>query len=139
MKLVRYGAAGKEKPGIVGEDGKIRDLSRIVKDIDGAMLADGGLAKIKKANLNRLKPVPGRPRLTERAGRAAREVAREAAAAFARTPLEVLLGACAAIGFSISIEWRTEENIARLFVAIGIALPLVYAASALALCIGVFF
>jgi len=63
MKLVRYGAAGREKPGIIGEDGKIRDLSRIVKDIDGAMLASGGLAKIKKANLKRMKPVAGKPRL----------------------------------------------------------------------------
>ncbi|MFZ5693698.1 MAG: fumarylacetoacetate hydrolase family protein [Pseudomonadota bacterium] len=63
MKLVRYGPAGREKPGIVDEDGKIRDLSRIVKDIDGAMLAEGGLAKIKKANLARLKVVPGKPRL----------------------------------------------------------------------------
>ena len=51
MKLVRYGAPGREKPGIIDEDGKIRDLSRVVKDIDGAMLASGGLAKIKKANL----------------------------------------------------------------------------------------
>lgn len=63
MKLVRYGAPGREKPGIIGEDGRIRDLSRIVKDIDGAMLASGGLAKIRKANIARLKPVPGRPRL----------------------------------------------------------------------------
>src|SRR5262249_46912823 len=57
MKLVRYGAPGREKPGIIGDDGKIRDLSRVVKDIDGAMLASGGLAKIKKANLKRMKPV----------------------------------------------------------------------------------
>jgi 2-keto-4-pentenoate hydratase/2-oxohepta-3-ene-1,7-dioic acid hydratase in catechol pathway len=63
MKLVRYGAPGKEKPGIVGDDGKIRDLSKIVKDIDGAMLASGGLAKIKKANLKKLKVVSGKPRL----------------------------------------------------------------------------
>lgn len=63
MKLVRYGPAGREKPGIIDKDGKIRDLSRIVPDIDGAMLASGGLAKIKKANLNRLKIVPGKPRL----------------------------------------------------------------------------
>lgn len=63
MKLVRYGAAGREKPGIIGEDGKIRDLSKVVKDIDGAMLASGGLAKIKKLNLARMKPVAGRPRL----------------------------------------------------------------------------
>src|SRR6476619_5306167 len=63
MKLVRYGPVGREKPGIVDSDGKIRDLSRVVPDIDGAMLAAGGLAKIKKANLKRLKVVPGKPRL----------------------------------------------------------------------------
>ena len=63
MKLVRYGAAGREKPGIIDADGKIRDLSRVVPDIDGAMLASGGLAKIKKANLKKLKLVPGKPRL----------------------------------------------------------------------------
>ena len=63
MKLVRYGAPGKEKPGIVDADGKIRDLSKVVKDIDGEMLASGGLAKIKKANIKRLKAVPGKPRL----------------------------------------------------------------------------
>ena len=63
MKLVRYGAAGREKPGIIDEDGKIRDLSRVVKDIDGEMLSSGGLNKIRKANLKRLKTVGGRPRL----------------------------------------------------------------------------
>lgn len=63
MKLVRYGPAGREKPGIVDADGKIRDLSRVVKDIDGEMLASGGLTKIKKTNLKKLKLVPGRPRL----------------------------------------------------------------------------
>jgi len=69
MKLVRYGAAGREKPGIIDSDGKIRDLSRIVSDIDSAMLASGGLAKIKKANLKRLKVVPFKPRLGPCMGR----------------------------------------------------------------------
>ena len=69
MKLVRYGAAGREKPGIIDADGKIRDLSRVVSDIDSAMLASGGLAKIKKANLKRLKVVPGKPRLGPCIGR----------------------------------------------------------------------
>ena len=69
MKLVRYGAPGREKPGIIDADGKIRDLSRIVKDIDGDMLAAGGLAKIKKANLKRLKIVAGKPRLGPCIGR----------------------------------------------------------------------
>jgi len=69
MKLVRYGAPGREKPGIIDADGKIRDLSRIVKDIDGEMLASGGLAKIRKANLKRLKAVAGKPRLGPCIGR----------------------------------------------------------------------
>jgi len=69
MKLVRYGAPGREKPGIIDADGKIRDLSRVVKDIDGEMLASGGLAKIKKANIKRLKPVSGKPRLGPCVGR----------------------------------------------------------------------
>ena len=63
MKLVRYGAPGREKPGIIDADGKIRDLSRIVPDIDGAMLKSGGLTKIRKANIKRLKVVAGKPRL----------------------------------------------------------------------------
>jgi 2-keto-4-pentenoate hydratase/2-oxohepta-3-ene-1,7-dioic acid hydratase in catechol pathway len=63
MKLVRFGAAGREKPGIVDAQGHIRDLSRVVKDIDGAMLEGGGLAKIKKANLAKLPLVKGKPRL----------------------------------------------------------------------------
>ena len=63
MKLVRYGAAGREKPGIVDNEGHIRDLSKMVKDIDGAMLAGGGLAKIKKAKIDRLPMVNGKPRL----------------------------------------------------------------------------
>jgi 2-keto-4-pentenoate hydratase/2-oxohepta-3-ene-1,7-dioic acid hydratase in catechol pathway len=63
MKLVRFGPAGREKPGIVDAQGHIRDLSRVVKDIDGAMLEGGGLAKIKKANLAKLPLVKGKPRL----------------------------------------------------------------------------
>ena len=41
MKLVRYGPAGKEKPGLIDADGKLRDLSKKVKDIDAAALAPG--------------------------------------------------------------------------------------------------
>ena len=39
MKLVRFGAPGREKPGIVDKDGKIRDLSKIVPDIAGETLS----------------------------------------------------------------------------------------------------
>ena len=39
MKLVRYGRPGKEKPGLIDAAGRIRDLSEVVADIDGATLA----------------------------------------------------------------------------------------------------
>ena len=63
MKLVRYGPAGKEKPGLIDADGKLRDLSRKVKDIDGASLAPGELAKLRKLDPKKLPLVKGRPRL----------------------------------------------------------------------------
>ena len=63
MKLVRFGPAGREKPGIVDKQGKIRDLSRIVPDIAGDVLGSAGLAKIKKAKLEKLPLAKGKPRL----------------------------------------------------------------------------
>jgi 2-keto-4-pentenoate hydratase/2-oxohepta-3-ene-1,7-dioic acid hydratase in catechol pathway len=63
MKLVRYGPPGKEKPGLVDADGKLRDLSRKVKDWNGASLAPAELAKIRKLDPKKLPPVKGRPRL----------------------------------------------------------------------------
>ena len=36
MKLVRYGAPGREKPGMIDKEGRIRDLSKVVPDISGA-------------------------------------------------------------------------------------------------------
>jgi 2-keto-4-pentenoate hydratase/2-oxohepta-3-ene-1,7-dioic acid hydratase in catechol pathway len=63
MKLVRFGPAGKEKPGIIDANGKIRDLSKVVPDIDGDALSPAGLAKIKKAKIDKLPLVKGNPRL----------------------------------------------------------------------------
>jgi 2-keto-4-pentenoate hydratase/2-oxohepta-3-ene-1,7-dioic acid hydratase in catechol pathway len=63
MKLVRYGAAGKEKPGILDNNGQIRDLSKVVKDINADALSPSGLAKIRKANIDKLPKVAGKPRL----------------------------------------------------------------------------
>src|ERR1700675_1125183 len=63
MKLVRFGTAGKEKPGIIDKNGKIRDLSKVVKDIDAEALSPSGLAKIKKANIDKLPLVKGNPRI----------------------------------------------------------------------------
>ena len=63
MKLVRYGPAGKEKPGLIDADGKLRDLSRKVKDIDGAALAPAKLAELAKLDPKKLPLVKGKPRL----------------------------------------------------------------------------
>src|SRR5690348_5489670 len=43
MKLVRFGAPGREKPGIVDKNGRIRDLSKVVPDIAGDALSPKGL------------------------------------------------------------------------------------------------
>ena len=63
MKLVRYGPAGKEKPGLIDAEGKLRDLSKKVKDIDGATLAPASIAKLKKLDPKKLPLVKGKPRL----------------------------------------------------------------------------
>src|SRR6516225_8205532 len=48
MKLVRYGAPGREKPGMIDAEGRIRDLSKIVPDIAGDALSSKSLAKLRK-------------------------------------------------------------------------------------------
>jgi len=63
MKLLRYGPAGKEKPGLVDADGRIRSLAKKIKDITPDMLAPAGLAKLKKIKPQSLPLVPGKPRL----------------------------------------------------------------------------
>ena len=63
MKLVRYGPPGKEKPGLIDADGKLRDLSKKVKDIDGTALAPAELGRLAKLDPKKLPLVKGRPRL----------------------------------------------------------------------------
>jgi 2-keto-4-pentenoate hydratase/2-oxohepta-3-ene-1,7-dioic acid hydratase in catechol pathway len=63
MKLVRYGPPGREKPGLIDDDGKLRDLSRKVRDIDGEALSPASLGALRKLNASRLPAVKGRPRL----------------------------------------------------------------------------
>jgi ureidoglycolate lyase len=63
MKLVRYGEAGKEKPGILDAQGAIRDLSGVVKDIEAAAVSPEGLAKLRGVKVDGLPKVSGNPRL----------------------------------------------------------------------------
>ena len=63
MKLVRYGNPGKEKPGLIDAEGKLRDLSGLVKDIGPDQLSDAALAKIAKVKTDKLPLVRGKPRM----------------------------------------------------------------------------
>jgi 2-keto-4-pentenoate hydratase/2-oxohepta-3-ene-1,7-dioic acid hydratase in catechol pathway len=63
MKLVRYGATGQEKPGMIDADGTLRDLSAHVADITGATLGDDSIAKLRAVDPATLPAVEGNPRM----------------------------------------------------------------------------
>ena len=63
MKLVRFGAPGREKPGIIDDKGRIRDLSKVVPDINGETISPASLKKIAKADLSTLPAVKAGTRL----------------------------------------------------------------------------
>lgn len=63
MKLVRFGAAGQEKPGLVDHDGAIRDLSGHVADFTGETLSPASLAKLKAIDAGSLPKAPAGSRL----------------------------------------------------------------------------
>jgi 2-keto-4-pentenoate hydratase/2-oxohepta-3-ene-1,7-dioic acid hydratase in catechol pathway len=63
MKLVRYGATGQEKPGMIDADGTVRDLSSHVADITGATLGDESIAKLRALDPATLPAVQGNPRM----------------------------------------------------------------------------
>ena len=62
MKLVRYGAKGKELPGIIDNDGKLRSLAGLVNEESEQFLSDKSLAELGRMNLRKLPLVPGKPR-----------------------------------------------------------------------------
>lgn len=59
MKLVRFGAVGEERPGVVDEEGRLRDLSGIVADIEGETLSRAGLAHLRALDWQSLPLVEG--------------------------------------------------------------------------------
>ena len=63
MKLVRFGKPGREKPGIIDEEGQIRDLSTKLKDIDSKAINSNSLKLLQRVNLKKLNIVKGKPRL----------------------------------------------------------------------------
>jgi len=63
MKLLRYGPAGQERPGLLDADGNIRDLSGLLDDITPRTLAPSSLAALKALDPRQLPLVGGAPRL----------------------------------------------------------------------------
>ena len=62
MKLVRYGNEGAERPGLVDANGVLRDLSAHIPDIDGRMLNDASLERLRALDTEALPAVDGSPR-----------------------------------------------------------------------------
>ena len=58
MKLVRFGAAGAERPGLVNADGSISDLSTVIPDVSGAALSPETLAKLRGLDAAKLPRAP---------------------------------------------------------------------------------
>jgi 2-keto-4-pentenoate hydratase/2-oxohepta-3-ene-1,7-dioic acid hydratase in catechol pathway len=63
MKLVRYGAPGKEKPGLIDAGGKLRDLSAVIPDLAGDALLPAGIVALRTLDPAKLPEVSGKPRL----------------------------------------------------------------------------
>jgi ureidoglycolate lyase len=63
MKLLRYGPAGQERPGLLDAAGTIRDLSGVIPDLAGAALSPEGLARLAAIDPATLPAVEGQPRL----------------------------------------------------------------------------
>ena len=62
MKLLRFGPKGEEKPGLLDGNGRIRDLSEKINDIDGEVLDPDRLAALAKLDTDSLSAVEGNPR-----------------------------------------------------------------------------
>ncbi|MEN4196740.1 fumarylacetoacetate hydrolase family protein [Serratia marcescens] len=63
MKLLRYGEPGQERPGMLDEQGCLRDLSQHIADVGGAALSPASLAKLRALDSAALPLVEGQPRL----------------------------------------------------------------------------
>ena len=63
MKLLRFGDPGAEKPGIIDDEGNIRDLSNVINDIDGSTISADGLNKLNLLDVLSLPKVENNPRI----------------------------------------------------------------------------
>ena len=63
MKLLRYGPAGQEEPGLLDADGKVRGLSSVIHDIDAAALSPERLRSLAAIDARTLPFVSGKRRI----------------------------------------------------------------------------
>ena len=68
MKFLRYGSIGSEKPGLLDDDGQVRDLSSVIPELSGDSLHPNKLAEIAKIDPASLPVVPGVPQKDLRLG-----------------------------------------------------------------------
>jgi ureidoglycolate lyase/2,4-diketo-3-deoxy-L-fuconate hydrolase len=68
MKLLRYGPPGQERPGLLDDEGGVRDLSAFVDDIAGQVLTPASLARLRGIDPASLPLVPGTPQQGLRLG-----------------------------------------------------------------------
>jgi 2,4-diketo-3-deoxy-L-fuconate hydrolase len=63
MKLLRYGVLGRERPGLLDDNRQIRDLSGIIRDIDGDAISAAGLSRLRDIDVHKLPIVADKPRI----------------------------------------------------------------------------
>ncbi|APP00729.1 fumarylacetoacetate hydrolase family protein [Xanthomonas perforans] len=69
MKLVRIGAEGHERPGLIDSEGRIRDLSGVIDDVAGEHLTNAGLDKLRALDVSALPVIEGEQRYGAAVGR----------------------------------------------------------------------
>ncbi|MBB4724189.1 fumarylacetoacetate hydrolase family protein [Xanthomonas euvesicatoria] len=69
MKLVRIGAEGHERPGLIDSEGRIRDLSGVIDDVAGEHITNAGLEKLRALDVSALPVIEGEQRYGAAVGR----------------------------------------------------------------------
>ena len=63
MKLIRYGEPNQERPGLLDNFGKLRDLSQVIPDFTGQYLLPDSIQRLRELDVNGLPEVNGNPRI----------------------------------------------------------------------------
>ncbi len=63
MKLIRYGEPNQERPGLLDNFGKLRDLSQVIPDLTGEYLLPDSIQRLRELDVNGLPEVNGNPRI----------------------------------------------------------------------------